>query len=296
MAISLRSLPLNALRSFDAAARHLSFAAAAAELAVTPAAISAQIRRLEEWVGTPLFTRGHRTIALTETGRTLAPRLTSVFLDMERLLTETASVDADVLQVSTIQSFAAKWLAPRVGGFVAAFPTLRLRVVGEDRQVDLERDGVDVALRYGDGNYGDLHSELIAPAIAFPVATPTLAARFPEAAAIPTALLIRDESALVAPGLPTWEAWFGAERLPARDDIGGVLFRNAHVAIAAALAGQGFALGLSPLVDDDLAAGRLVAPFPRRMKSPFGFWFVCRHDRLAEPKIAAFRDWVMATR
>lgn len=293
MAIALRSLPLNALRSFDAAARHLSFTAAAAELGVTPAAVSAQIRRLEDWVGAPLFVRGHRTIALSATGERLAPRLTSVFLDMERLLTETAAIDADVLQVSTIQSFAAKWLAPRVGSFVAAHPALRLRVVGEDRQVDLDRDGIDVALRYGDGDYGEMHCELIRRAIAFPVCTPDLAARYPDPASIPPGLLIRDESALIAPGLPTWEAWLGAEGVGRRSDAGGVVFRNAHAAIAAALAGQGFALGLSPLVDDDLAIGRLVRPYGREMVSPFGFWFVCRPDRLAEPKITAFRDWVL---
>ena len=292
MAISLRSLPLNALRSFDAAARHLSFAAAANELNVTAAAISAQIRRLEEWVGAPLFVRGHRSIALSVTGERLAPRLTSVFLDMERLLTETAEIDADSLQVSTIQSFAAKWLAPRIGAFTARHPMLQLRVAGEDRQVDLDRDGVDVALRYGDGDYGELHSELIARATAFPVCSPALAARYPDPADIPATMLLRDESSLVAPGLPTWEAWFGAAGVARGSDIGGALFRNSHVAIAAALSDQGFALGLSPLVDDDLATGRLVRPFAAGLESPFGFWFVCRPERLAEPKIAWFRDWV----
>lgn len=295
MAIALRSLPLNALRSFDAASRHLSFASAAAELSVTPAAVSAQIRRLEEWVGAPLFVRGHRSITLSATGERLAPRLTSVFLDLERLLTETAAIDVDVLQVSTIQSFAAKWLAPRVGSFVTRHPSLRLRVVGEDRQVDLERDGVDVALRYGDGEYPGMHCELIARAAASPVCTPELAERFPDPQTIPPDLLLRDESALVAPGLPTWEAWLGPAAGP-RQEIGGVLFRNAHVALAAALAGQGFALGITPLVDDDVAAGRLVRPYARELTSPFGFWFVCRSDRLAEPKITAFRDWVMSAR
>lgn len=292
MAISLRSLPLNALRSFDAAARHLSFAAAATELNVTAAAISAQIRRLEEWVGAPLFVRGHRSIALTVTGERLAPRLTSVFLDMERLLTETAEIDADSLQVSTIQSFAAKWLAPRIASFAARHPMLQLRVAGEDRQVDLDRDGVDVALRYGDGDYGPLHSELIAPGMAFPVCSPALAARYPDPTNIPATMLLRDESSLVAPGLPTWEAWFGAAGVARAGDVGGALFRNSHVAIAAALAGQGFALGLSPLVDHDLTEGRLVRPFALGLASPFGFWFVCRRERLGEPKIAWFRDWV----
>lgn len=269
MTISIRSLPLNALRSFDAAARHLSFVAAAAELNVTAAAISAQIRRLEEWVGAPLFVRGHRTVALTPTGERLAPRLTTLFLDMERLLTETAEIDVDVLQVSTIQSFASKWLAPRVGSFIAAHPALQLRLVGEDRQVDLDRDGVDVALRYGDGHYGDLHSELIAQAVAVPVCTPALAERYPEPGAIPPGLLIRDKSSLVAPGLPTWEVWFDTIGVACPPAVGGALFRHNHVAVAAALAGQGFALGLSSLVSHDVAEGRLVQPYGGGIESPF---------------------------
>jgi LysR family glycine cleavage system transcriptional activator len=292
MAISIRSLPLNALRSFDAAARHLSFAAAANELTVTPAAISAQIRRLEEWVGLPLFLRGHRSIALTVAGARLAPRLTNLFLDMERLLTETAEIDADSLQLSTIQSFAAKWLAPRIASFTDRYPTLQLRISGDDRQVDLDRDDVDVAIRYGDGDHGDLHAERIARAVAFPVCSPQIAARYADPAEIPAAMLLQDESSLVSPDLPTWEAWFGAAGVAHPAGLGGVLFRNSHMALAAALAGQGFALGLSPLVDLDLAEGRLVRPFELSLESPFGFWFVCRRDRLGETKIAAFRQWL----
>lgn len=291
MSISVRSLPLNALRSFDAAARHLNFTAAAAELKVTPGAISAQIRRLEEWAGVPLFVRGHRSVALSEAGARLAPRLTSLFVDMERLLGEVADIDADALQVSTIQSFAAKWLAPRIGGFGERHPGLQIRVLGEDRQVDFDRDGVDVALRYGDGRNGELHAERIAPAVAVPVCSPALAALYPDPAAIPPELLIQDESSLIAPGLPTWEAWFAA-RGTARVTDRGPLFHNAHMAIAAALGGQGFALGLTPLIDRDVAEGRLVRPWEPALESPFGFWFVCRADRLDEPKIAAFRQWV----
>lgn len=296
MAISIRSLPLNALRSFDAAARHLSFAAAATELNVTAGAISVQIRRLEEWVGTPLFVRGHRSVSLTAAGERLAPRLTNMFLDLERLLTEVAAIDADSIHVSTIQSVAAKWLAPRIASFTEAHPTLQLRIVGEDSRVDLERDAADVALRYGDGEYGELHCELIARATAFPVCSPELAARYPNPSDIPNALLFEDDSSFVAPGLPTWDAWFDAAGIARATGIGGAVFRNSHMAIAAAVAGQGFALGLSPLVDIDLAEGRLVQPFPQTLKSPFGFWFVCRRARLNEPKIAAFREWVLASK
>jgi LysR family glycine cleavage system transcriptional activator len=288
-----RMLPLNALRSFDAAARHLSFLAAADELGVTPSAVSAQVRRLEEWVGAPLFVRGHRSIALSLAGRQLAPQLTAMFVDMERLLVKVADLDATSLQISAMPSFASKWVAPRLASFNARHPQIQVRIMGSDRRADFDRDGVDVGLRYGDGDYGDLHAERIAPATAFPVCSPGLAAACGgDPARIDAAMLLHDESALVAPGLPTWSAWFASTGVARGGEGAGPLFSNSHMALSAAAAGQGFALGLSPLVDDDLAAGRLVRPFEGALQSPFGFWFVCRKDRLDEPKIAAFRSWI----
>jgi LysR family transcriptional regulator, glycine cleavage system transcriptional activator len=293
MATPIRMLPLNALRSFDAAARCLSFAAAAAELGVTPAAVSVQVRRLEEWVGAPLFVRGHRSIALSLTGQRLAPRLTALFTEMERLLSEVADLDAASLQISAMQSFASKWIAPRLSSFMTRHPRLQIRIVGADRRADFDRDGVDIGLRYGDGDYGDLYSEQIARARAFPVCSPALAAKWgDDPARIDPALLLHDESSLVAPGLPTWGGWFAEAGVKRGADSGGALFSNSHMALSAAIAGQGFALGLAPLVDDDLAAGRLVRPFAAEISSAFGFWFVCRRDRLGEPKIAAFREWI----
>jgi LysR family glycine cleavage system transcriptional activator len=292
MASSIRMLPLNALRSFDAAARHLSFAAAAAELGVTPSAVSVQVRRLEAWVGSPLFVRGHRSIALSVAGKRLAPQLTTLFTAMERLVAQVADLDATSLQISAMPSFASKWVAPRLASFAAAYPEIQVRIIASDPRSDFNRDGIDIGLRYGDGAYPGLHAELIAPAVAFPVCSPALAARIAgDPAAIEAAELLHDESALVAPGLPTWSAWFAKAGVSRRADGGGPLFSNSHMALSAAIAGQGFALGLAPLVDDDLAAGRLVRPFETELASPFGFWFVCRADRLDEPKIAAFRAW-----
>jgi LysR family glycine cleavage system transcriptional activator len=293
MGTPIRTLPLNALRSFDAAARHLSFAAAAGELGVTAAAVSVQVRRLEEWVGAPLFVRGHRSIALSVSGQTLAPRLKALFLDMEHLLSEVANFDVTSLQISSMPSFASKWVAPRLASFIVRHPQIQVRIVGSDRRVDFDRDGVDIGLRYGDGEYGDLHREEIAPARAFPVCSPELARRCAgDPARIDGALLLQDESSLVAPGLPTWSAWFAQAGMPRSVDGGGALFGNSHMALSAAVAGQGFALGLAPLVDDDLAAGRLVKPFAVEIESAFSFWFVCRADRLQEPKIKAFRRWI----
>jgi LysR family transcriptional regulator, glycine cleavage system transcriptional activator len=295
MVTTIRNLPLNALRSFDAAARHLSFAAAAAELGVTAAAVSVQVRRLEEWVGMPLFVRGHRSIALSGSGRTLAPRLTALFLEMERLLSQVAEFDATSLQISSMATFASRWVAPRLASFTQQHPQLQVRIVAADRRVDFERDGVDIGLRYGDGNYPELYSREIARARAFPVCSPALAARHgADPARIAGALLLHDESSLVAPGLPTWSEWFAQAGAPRTIEGSGALFGNSHMALAAAVSGQGFALGLSPLVDEDLAAGRLVKPFATELPSSFGFWFVCRRERLQEPKIAAFHRWIFA--
>jgi LysR family glycine cleavage system transcriptional activator len=295
MVSSIRMLPLNALRSFDAAARRLSFAAAATELGVTPAAISIQVRRLEEWVGAPLFVRGHRSLALSDAGQRLAPRLTALFLEMERLVSDVRDLDATTLQVSAMGSFASKWLAPRIGGFIADHPTIHLRIASADQRADFDRDAVDVGLRYGAADHGGLHAELIAPARAFPVCSPSLAERHGgDPSRLPPHLLLHDESALIAPGLPTWSTWLAAAGAAGLAEGSGPWFSNSHMSLSAAVAGQGFALGLAPLVEDDLAAGRLVKPFDLELESAFGFWFVCRPDRLTEGKIAAFRAWITA--
>jgi LysR family glycine cleavage system transcriptional activator len=294
MVSSIRMLPLNALRSFDAAARWLSFAAAAHELGVTPAAISIQVRRLEEWVGCPLFVRGHRSLALSSAGQRLAPRLTALFLEMERLVSDVRDLDATTLQVSAMGSFASKWLAPRLGRFVADHPLVQVRVTNADQRADFDRDGVDVGLRYSADEHDQLHADLIARARAFPVCSPALAERYSDPSRIPRRLLLHDESALIAPGLPTWSTWFSAGGFASLPEGTGPWFSNSHMALSAAISGQGFALGLAPLVDDDLEAGRLVKPFDLEIESSFGFWFVCRADRLNERKIAAFRAWILS--
>lgn len=288
-----RGMPLNALRSFEAAARHLSFAEAGEELGVTAAAVSLQVKRLEDWIGDALFVRGHRSIALTPAGETLAPRLGELLLEMQRLLAAVERPDAGLLRISAMPSFAAKWVAPRLSGFTALHPEVQVQVAGGDPRSDFDRDGVDIGLRYGDGDYEALFCQRIARAIAFPVCSPALAAACgSDPAALDPSLLLQDESSHVAPGLPTWDVWLEAAGVRRKADRRAPRFGNSHMALTAAMAGQGFALGLSPLVDDDLAAGRLVRPFALELESRFGFWFVCRKDRRHERRIAAFHDWI----
>jgi LysR family glycine cleavage system transcriptional activator len=289
-------MPLNALRSFEAAARLGSFRAAAEELAVTPSAVSLQVRRLEEILGRPLFVRSHRSVALSETGARLAPRLSELFSEMQDLLHVNIGPESSLLRVSAMPSFAHQWLAPRLGRFSDRYPQYQIRVVGEDQLVSFDRGEADIGIRYGAGDYPGLHSELIAKVEAFPVCSPDFAERYGRALSSPSGLLqlplIEDEIARRAPGLPTWRDWFAAAAVPVDGLPPGARFESLHMALMAALRGQGVALGLSPLVDDDLAAGNLMRPFEVAIPSSFSFWLVCKPERAAERKIAAFRAWI----
>ena len=294
----VRAAPLNALRSFEVAARLLSFAAAAEELGVTASAVSVQIKRLEERIGRPLFERGHRSVRLSETGARLGPALGVIFTDLDRLLAEVVEPAIDSIQISAMPSFAARWLAPRLAGFTARQPRYPVRVVGADRLVDFDRDGVDIGLRYGRGSYAGLHVEKLADARAFPVCSPGFRAAHEDRLALPAGLsglpLLGDETSLQSPDLPSWRNWFAAAGVAPATGGRGPIFDSAHMALGAAVAGQGVALGLTPLVDEDLRAGALVRLFDIALPSPYAFWFVCRQDRLRERKIRVFRDWILA--
>jgi len=294
----IRGAPLNALRSFEAAARHTSIAAAAEELGVTASAVSVQIKRLEIRIGRPLFVRGHRNVRLSKIGARLAPALTAVFLELDRLLADIVEPATDSLLISAMPSFATKWLAPRLTDFSSHKPSYPVRVVGADHLVDFDRDGVDVGLRYGPGGYAPLHAEMLTEARAFAICSPAFLQAHPSAALDPAALLslplISDETSLRAPGLPNWSNWFLAAGVKSAAPPRGPVFESFHMALDAALGGQGVALGLTPLVDEDLRAGRLVRLFETELASPYSFWLVCRKDRLRERKVRAFRDWVVS--
>lgn len=294
----VRGAPLNALRSFEAAARRLSFADAAKELGVTASAVSAQIKRLETRIGRPLFVRGHRGVRLSATGERLAPALAAIFVDLDRVLAEIFEPATNALLISAMPSFATKWLAPRLTEFSGRKPHYPVRVVGADHLVDFDREGVDVGLRYGPGGYAPLHAEKITDARAFPVCSPAFleahAASLHDPALLVTLPLLSDETSFRAPGLPNWATWFAAVGVSPPTAARGAVFESTHMALAAALGGQGVALGLTPLVDADLRSGQLVRLFETELISPDSFWFVCRKDRLREPKIRAFRNWVMA--
>jgi len=283
--------PLNALRAFEAAARHLSFTRAAEELSVTQAAVSHQIKTLEERLGVRLFQRRNRALLLTAEGQLYYPDVQRAFALLgEATAKLTAADNRGVLTLSTLPSFAARWLVPRLGGFIDRHPEIDLRLATTQRLVDFARDQVDAAIRYGSGRYPGLSVTLLLTEEIFPVCSPALLARIP--LACPQDL--RKHKLLHDHGVDEWDRWLEAARVPGIDSAHGYWYRDSSLLLQAAVAGQGVALGRSVLAADDLAAGRLVRPFSLALPSTNAYYFVCPEGSAQRGKIAAFSDWVLA--
>jgi len=286
--------PLTALRAFDAAARHMSFAKAAAELNVTPAALSFQIKSLEDHLGAPLFRRLNRAVELTEAGRALAPAAADGFQTLAtgwRAAQRTQ--DSQSLTVTAGPAFTAKWLAPRLYEFAQLHPEIELRFSASLRIMDFSRDNVDVAIRFGTGPDPDLYALPLAEEWVTPVMTPDLAARFPTVQSLTSAPIIFDDSISFLKPLVDWTAWFatmGITHTPSH----GPRFSQADHAIDAALSGLGVVLGRRALVVKDLADGRLVAPYGVALRTGARFRLLCPQGAQSRPQIAAFQDWVLA--
>ena len=292
----MRLPPLNALRTFEAAARHLSFTRAAAELHVTQAAVSHQIKGLEDWLGVPLFRRMNRRLLLTAEGQQYLVSVRTAFDELgagtQRLL---AGERQGVLTVSVIPSFAARWLVPRLGRFRDAHPEIDLRLAATLQNVDFTRDDVDVGIRYGAGRYPELHATFVMQEAYFPVCAPALLdGNHPlrQPADLCHYTLLHDEPAPGEPN-PGWKDWLKAAGATGVRWDRGPLFGDASMMIQAAITGQGVALGRSTLVVDDLAAGRLVAPFSLSLPAAYAYWMVCPKQYADRPKIVAFRDWLL---
>ncbi|MEM9578470.1 MAG: transcriptional regulator GcvA [Pseudomonadota bacterium] len=292
--MSDRLPPLTALRAFDAAARHMSFAKAADELSVTPAALSFQIKSLEEHLGAPLFRRLNRAVELTDVGKTLAPgaaegfqTLSSAWRTAQRLL------DDQTLTVTAGPAFTAKWLAPRLYEFAQSHPEIELRFSASLRLMDFARDAVDVAIRFSATDDDALWSLPLVDEWVAPVMTPALAERFPTPQSLTGAPLIYDDSISFLRPKCDWEAWFalvGIDHAPTH----GPRFSQADHAIDAALAGVGVVLGRRALVVKDVHDGRLALPFKKALMSPGKFRFMCPHGTEDRPQVKAFREWMLA--
>ena len=287
--------PLNALRAFEAAARHLSFLKAAEELHVTPGAVSQQVKALEEELGVALFRRLPRGVLLTDAGQLYGKRLGEIFEQVRRATAEIRRErDHAGLTVSTMLSFAARWLIPRLGAFNLAHPGITVRVLAEGRLTDFATEDVDLALRYGAGNYPGLHVELIFPETVFPVCSPALMAgphplrSFDD---LRYHTLLHDEPDPSYHNL-SWQHWLAAQGVHHLDTRAGPRFSYTHMSLQAAVGGLGVALGTDVLADEDLCTGKLIRPFPQGMLSEHAYYLVCPEAALARPRVQAFRGWI----
>jgi LysR family glycine cleavage system transcriptional activator len=277
---------LSALRAFEAAGRLGSFTKAAAELFVTQAAVSHQVRALEEQLGYPLFQRTTRRLHLTPAGQRLLAAASAAFDGLTRAIDDLGRSEK-LLTVTTTSSFGARWLAPRLGRFAAAHPEIDLMVRHTTAVLDLARDGIDVALRWGRGAWPRVEATLLAPAQLTPVAAPELAARLGAPPDIARATLLHDETP------QEWREWLLVAGLDPALAERGVTIDDTNALLQAAVAGQGLVLATRTMVAGDLAAGRLVMPFETALEQGSGYWFVTLPGAGKQPKIAAFRRFVL---
>ena len=286
-----RRLPsLNALKAFEAAARHVSFTEAAGELFVTHAAISRHIRDLEEWLDTKLFVRTGRGVDLTDAGHRFGGKLTPLFDGMAEATREAAAVgDARRLNVSIEPAFASRWLVPRLGRFSDLHPDIELAIDPTTRLVDFRAGEVDLGVRYGGGGWEDVEATKLSDVAIFPVCAPKLIA---DATSLQPGDL-KDYNLLHEERKQWWAEWLAAAGVIGVEDWRGTLFQN-HLAIEAAESGQGFALGDQILCTDSLLQGRLKRPFALDMKDHGNYWIVRARASKETAPARSFREWLMS--
>lgn len=284
-----RMPPLNALKAFEAAARHESFTRAAEELCVTQGAVSHQVKALEAELGLKLFHRERQRLVISDAGRTYLEVVRDAFdrlaAGTERLLQRQSS---GVLTVSTSPDFAAKWLVHRLGAFAEAHPEIDLRVSATMHHVDFAREDVDLAVRHGEGNWPGLDAVRLAAEHLFPVCSPKLAARLKQPADLLRVPLLHIDDR------KRWQQWLDAVGVAGRELSGGPVLNRDSMVIDAAVDGQGVALARTTLAATDLINGRLVRPFADTIAIAKTYWIVCPKATAALPKIVTFRGWLLA--
>jgi LysR family glycine cleavage system transcriptional activator len=289
--MSRRLPPLSALRAFEAAARHLSFTRAAAELGVTQAAISHQVKLLEEQLGQPLFRRLTRRLLLTDAGQMLWPGVRDGFDRLAQAVHKVQAGGAGVLTLSLTVSFAARWLVPRLGGFLKAHPEIDVKLTTTDRLVDFAREDVDVAIRHGSGDWPGLQSWCVLAPAYTPLVNPSLLKDIKletpaDLQRLPILTEIDDNL--------DWRAWFAKTGVSWRPQRRIAEFDTTQMAVQAAIEGLGVALGPPEYFAEELRSGRLIQPFEIYVGTDEAYYLVCPEGRASEAKIAAFRDWILA--
>lgn len=285
--------PLNSLRTFEVAARHLSFTEAAKELFVTQAAVSQQVKHLEAWLGLKLFFRRNRSLVLTEAGSRYLNDLTSIFEQLDKATQAILVRPADnCLTISVLSSLASKWLVPRISDFIELYPDIELRLHTTDRLVDFVREGIDIGIRFGDGDYLGVESVHLMSEEIFPVCSPKLltASRplnSPEDLRHHT--LLRDSLRMA-----DWQTWLMKADVVDVDPTKGMGFTNSAILLDAAIEGQGVAMGRRALAEADMKAGRLVEPFDLRITTQQAYYLVYPAEMVEAEKIQMFIAWIKA--
>lgn len=307
--MSDRLPPLNALRAFEAAARHRSFKRAAEELFVTPAAISQQVKTLEEYLGVELFRRLTRAIELTPAAEAMLPKVREGFDSFAAgLVLARRAEDRGRIAVAAPPNFVARWLMPRLRSFTATHPQFDLRIIGtlraidnpdEEAQLDPGRADSEarVAVRYGMGDYEGAVVELLFRPSYVPVCSPKLLGRGPplrKPSDLRLHALIHDDSSPGDEERPGWEEWLEIAGAKGVDSARGPRFSNASLVHEAAIDGVGVALALRPLVDSDIEEGRLVVPFHRAVPTRFAYYLVTPDALVDNPAASTFGRWLVA--
>ncbi|PKF80846.1 transcriptional regulator [Vibrio sp. vnigr-6D03] len=290
--MSRRLPPLNSLRVFEAAARHLSFTRAAEELFVTQAAVSHQIKTLEDYLGLKLFRRRNRSLLLTEEGQ-------SYFLDIKDVFTSLAEATDKVLErsekgaltISLPPSFAIQWLVPRLADFNAQEPDIDVRIKAVDMDEGSLTDDVDVAIYYGRGNWSGLRADKLYQECLVPVCSPQLLLGTKPLESLGD---LKQHTLLHDTSRKDWKQFTRVHEIEGVNVNHGPIFSHSTMVLQAAVHGQGVALGNNVLAQPEINAGRLVCPFDEVLISKNAFYVVCHEQQADTGRIATFRDWMLA--
>ena len=298
--------PLTALRAFDAAARHSSFRQAAEELHVTPAAISQQIKLLEDYLGVKLFNRQGRSLTLSDQGHAGLAKLREGFTLLSEAVRQIRDYDRQrTLTIYVPPSLASKWLIPKLHRFALQYPDIDYRIIADDDLIDessdpetiaddLRHHGVDIAIRFGRGDYEGCRVDQLLTVTAVPLCSPKLLEgehplRNPEDLRYHT--LLHDDTSY--PGHPQWRAWLKEAGVKSVDADRGLHFNHVALAMAAAIEGQGVVLSLKPLAANDIKAGRLMVPFDLSLPLRHAYYLISPEPSANQPNVAAFRNWLL---
>ena len=290
---------LRSLRAFTAAAQRLSFSKAAEDMGVTPAAISHQIKEIEDQLRVTLFIRNSRSMVLTQEGEILATAARESLETLGRAIKRVKRLEnRNQIKVSASPSIGAKWLVPRLDKFLEIAPNADVRLDVTSSLVDFERDDIDIAIRFGEGRYPGMDAQLLFRDIVFPVCSPSIITReapLNHPRDLLKHKLIHLDYEIQSSPWPNWKMWMAAAGIKDFDDRSGLHFRQTSLTVQAAIDGMGVALGDSNLVADDLAAGRLVKPFELALRTPpqFAYYIITPRNAAPNPLVGLFRDWCL---